>query len=186
MISKNGVYVFPGSIQMIENQYNHLVYKGCDFKGYQRIKRELRNKAEYYSKIIGEDLRKRGYIGVCGIDYLMCNNDVYLMEINSRFQNSSTVLNKALKENNLNSLQEMNFMCFYDIDFYYEDIDVNYSAYIVDFGQESNINITYKPIEILDEPDIDMEFEKLSYWKTLIYEKEIYVGEDYGIMEDKK
>ena len=45
MISKNEVYVFPGSIQIIEKQYNHLVYKGCDFKSFQRIKSELRKKA---------------------------------------------------------------------------------------------------------------------------------------------
>ena len=46
MISKNKVYIFPGSIQIIENQYNHLVYKGCDFNGFQRIKFELKKKAK--------------------------------------------------------------------------------------------------------------------------------------------
>ena len=186
MISKNEVYVFPGSIQIIENQYNHLVYKGCDFKGFQRIKSELLKKSEQYSRIIGADLQKRGYLGVCGIDFLICNDEVYLMEINSRFQNSSTVLNKALRENNMCSLQEMNYMCFNDLQINYQTIEVNYSSYIMDYEEESNYSFKYKPIEILDEPDIDMDFEKLSYWKLLIYDKEIFEGERYGIMEDKK
>ncbi len=184
MISKNEVYVFPGSIQLIENQYNHLAYKGCDFIGFKRIKSGLQEKVKKYSKTIGEDLQKRGYLGVCGIDFLICNDEVYLMEINSRFQNSSTVLNKALIDNNLSSLQEMNYMCFYDGTINYHGIDVNYSSYIMDFEEESNFSFKYQPIEILDEPDIELEYDKLSYWRTLIYDKEIFEGESYGILEE--
>ena len=184
MISKNEVYVFPGSIQLIENQYNHLAYKGCDFIGFKRIKSGLQEKVKKYSKTIGEDLQKRGYLGVCGIDFLICNDEVYLMEINSRFQNSSTVLNKALIDNNLSSLQEMNYMCFYDGNINYHSIDVNYGSYIMDFEEESNFSFKYQPIEILDEPDIELEYDKLSYWRTLIYDKEIFEGESYGILEE--
>jgi hypothetical protein len=31
-----------------------------------------------------------------------------------------------------------------------------------------------------------MDFEKLSYWKTLIFDKETFERENYGIMENKK
>ena len=77
-------------------------------------------------------------------------------------------------------------MCFNDGNINYHTIDVNYSSYIMDYEEEFNYSFKYQPIEILDEPDIDMDFEKLSYWKSLIYDKEIFEGERYGIMEDKK
>ena len=76
MISKNEVFVFPGSIQLIEKQHNHLAYKGCDFISFRKIKPELREKAEDYSQIIGEDLQKRGYLGICGIDFLIYNGEL--------------------------------------------------------------------------------------------------------------
>ena len=106
------------------------------------------------------------------------------MEINSRFQNSSTVLNKALKDNNMYTLQEMNYMCFNDLEFKNKNIRVNYSSYIMDYEEESKFSFKYKPIEVLDEPDIDMDIEKLTYWKTLIYDREIFEGESYGILEE--
>lgn len=183
MISKNEVYILPGSIQIIENQLNHLSYKGCDFIGFQKIKKELQQKAYTYSKIIGQDLQSNGYLGICGIDFLIYNNEVYFMEINSRFQNSSTILNKSLQDNNLLSLQEMNYMCFNNIKFNFKPISVNYSSYIVDYDEESLIPDLF-PIKILDEADINLKYDKPSYLKTMVYNKTIYNGEQYGIMEN--
>lgn len=186
IISRDNILVLPGSIQIIENQYDHLVYKGCDFIGFEKIKESLRIKANKYSKIIGEDLQKRGYLGVCGIDFLICEDEVYFMEINSRFQNSSTVLNKALVLNGLNSLQEMCYNSFFGKQIKYSQIKVNYSAYLLYYGEETKKVPKINPIEILDEPDIELEVEKLSYQKTLVYDKMIFGGESYGIMENKK
>ncbi len=182
MISKNEVFVFPGSIQLIEKQYNHLAYKGCDFISFRKIKSRLREKAENYSQIIGKDLQKRGYLGICGIDFLIYNDEVYFMEINSRFQSSSTVLNKALKDNNIYSLQEMNYMCFNNMIINFPSIDINYSSYIIDYEDEPSYYLQDKPIEILDEPDINLNFEKRSYWKTLLYDKELFKGNSYEII----
>ena len=182
MISKNEVFIFPGSIQLIEKQHNHLAYKGCDFISFRKIKSKLREKAENYSQIIGKDLQKRGYLGICGIDFLIYNDEVYFMEINSRFQSSSTVLNKALKDNNIYSLQEMNYMCFNNMIINFPSIDINYSSYIIDYEDESSYYLQDKPIDILDEPDINLNFEKRSYWKTLLYDKELFKGNSYEII----
>ena len=173
VISKEKVIIFPGSIQIIENQNNHLVYKGCDFIGYNKISPSLKNKANDYAKIIGKDLQKQGYLGICGIDLLLFKDEVYFIEINSRFQNSSMVLNKALLENHYNSLQEMNYKSFYNLNIDYKPIKVNYSCYICDYGQQNNIP-SIMPIQTLDYSNSNVIFEKNSYLKTLVYDKSIY------------
>ncbi len=63
-----------------ENQYNHLIYKGCDFIGFNQLSNEIINKANKYAKIIGEDLQKQGYLGICGIDFIIYDNEVFLLK----------------------------------------------------------------------------------------------------------
>lgn len=169
MISNDETIVLPSSLQIIERQYDHLIYKGCDFIGYDRLPEEIKSKAYKYASTIGENLRKKGYLGVCGIDFIIYNNEVYFMEINSRFQNSSTILNKALVENNQISLQEMNYNCFKNIAFKYRPITVKYSGYIEYYDEESRNLPNVSPIEVLDDPKCDLEIELLSYYKTNIY-----------------
>lgn len=177
MISKDSVLVLPSSIQIIENQYNHLIYKGCDFVGFNNIiSDEVKSKVNKYAKIIGEDLQNQGYLGICGIDFIIYDNEVYYIEINSRFQNSSTILNKSLMENNQPSLQEMNYNCFKNKDIKYNPISVNYSSYILYYNEESTMIPSLTPIEILDESKYELEIEQLSYWKTNIYDKSIFRG----------
>lgn len=163
MISKDNVLVLPSSIQIIENQYNHLIYKGCDFVGFNHLPKEIIDKANKYAKTIGEDLQKQGYLGICGIDFIIYDNEVFFIEINSRFQNSSTVLNKALMENNQPSLQEMNYNCFKNKDIKYNPIIVNYSSYILYYDEETRMIPSIPPIEVLDESKCELEIERLSY-----------------------
>ena len=174
MISQDKVLILPESIQIIENHNDHLVYKGCDFIGYNEIDSTLREKTIKYAGIIGKQLQQKGYLGVCGIDFLIYDNEVYFIEINSRFQNSSTVLDKSLAENNIISLQEMNYRCFYNIPFNYTPIKVNYSCYILDYGNNCNNLPTINPIQTLDENSEEIAFDELSYWKSYIYDKSIY------------
>ena len=174
MISKNNVLVLPPSTQIIENQYDHLIYKGCDFINFNSLPTEIKNKTIKYAQTIGDDLRHRGYLGVCGIDSIVCDNEVFFMEINSRFQNSSTVLNKALMENHQPSLQEMNYCCFYNKNIEYKPIEVKYSCYILDYNEETTNIPKITPLEILDESNSKLEVEKLSYRKTNLYDKSIF------------
>lgn len=64
------------------------------------------------SKLIGAYLQKLGYIGVLGIDYLITSKEVLFVEINARYQASTPILNKALKQAGLNSIQYMNTLAF--------------------------------------------------------------------------
>ncbi len=174
MLSKDETIVLPSSIQIIENQYDHLVYKGCDFVGFNTLSDEIKEKTDKYAKIIGDDLRKNGYLGVLGIDSIVCDGEVFFIEINSRFQNSSTALNKALLESGQQSLQEMNYNSFKNQKVNYSTITVNYSTYILDFGEQTSNIPDIEPIEVLDEAGRSLEVEKLSYQKTYLYDKSIY------------
>ena len=147
---------------------NKLSYKGCDFLAYNDINSKLKRKAEDYAYSIAEKLREKGYIGICGIDSIIYEDEVYLMEVNTRFQNSSTIVNLALKENKLPSLQELNIRCFKDDDIRLRDFKINYSCYIeID-------KIKIKPIIKLDEISNEVKTEKYSYSGSLVFDKSIF------------
>ena len=173
MISKRDILLLPGSVQLIEIIDNKLSYKGCDFLAYNDINSKLKRKAEDYAYSIAEKLREKGYIGICGIDSIIYEDEVYLMEVNTRFQNSSTIVNLALKENKLPSLQELNIRCFKDDDIRLRDFKINYSCYI----KEENIEIDkikIKPIIKLDEISNEVKTEKYSYSGSLVFDKSIF------------
>ena len=109
----------------------------CEFGNYRIIytlnKNEctiLVTKINKYALKIGKLIQEKGYRGVMGIDSICYDKEVYFMEINPRFQNSSIVLNKALYEQNLPSLQELHYNCFYNKPISLRSFDVNYSSYI--------------------------------------------------------
>ena len=166
LISDNDIYILPASIQNIKIVNNTLAYKGSDFIAYSKmIDKNIDKKIEKYTKIICEKLKEKGYRGVLGIDWLIYNNEVYFMEINPRFQNSSTLLNKGLMDNSLPSLQELHYNCFYNKKIILKPFRVNYSSYIV----EDDVNIPIKPIEVLDEIK-GVLYDKYSYKMTNVYD----------------
>lgn len=175
LISKKDIVLLPPSVQNIELSSNRLIYKGCDFIAYKEIvNTRMDSKLKEYAFIIGKLLQEKGYRGVLGIDSIIYDNEVYFMEINPRFQNSSTILNKALQENNLPSLQELHYNCFYDDEkINIKQFEVNYSAYINEYNTH-NKNLVLKPISILDSPNKEIECEDFSYLSTNLYDKSIY------------
>ena len=130
------------------------------------------DKLKNYAYIVGKMMQEKGYRGVLGIDSIVYDNEVYFMEVNPRFQNSSTILNKALQENNLPSLQELHYNCFFDKSVNIPSFDVEYSSYINEYG-DLNQKIKIEPIEVLDKSKENIECEKFSYLSTYIYNKPI-------------
>ena len=170
LITTNDIILLPISIQNIEISNNRLTYKGSDFIAYEKIvNKNIDAKVKKYTKIVCKKLQEKNYRGILGIDWIIYNNEVYFMEINPRFQNSSTILNKALQDNNLPSLQELNYNCFYNKKIILKPFKVNYSSYISEFGDNNEIPI--EPIEKLDEIKDDIEHDKYSYKTTYIYNK---------------
>lgn len=114
IISGDRVLVFPGSLQIIETVDNRLLYCGADFLTYEsKLNGKQKEIIHQYGTIIGDELQGIGYRGVCGIDFLVTENEVYFIEINARFQASTILINAALKENGLPSVQELNWVAFY-------------------------------------------------------------------------
>ena len=125
--------LFPGSVQIIRNEQDRLIYRGADFATYKRIPKESREQFEEYARRVAEYVRKTGYRGICGIDGTIVGDQVYIVEFNPRFQGSTAVLNKALAENGLPSVQEINIAAFNGKDIISQkelaELNVNYSSY---------------------------------------------------------
>lgn len=132
VIYEDEVLILPSSIQIIQNIDNHLSYMGNDFSTYSKLDKKLKKMLYNYSLEIGNHLRKIGYLGVCGLDFIVTTNDVIFMEINPRFQASTVLLNKQLiKAEERLSVQKLhidafnNSKCSFDI----SNLKINQSIY---------------------------------------------------------
>lgn len=133
IITNNYVSILPASIQIIENVDNRLLYKGADFITYRKISASVQQKVSQYAKSIGMSLSNMGYVGICGLDLLIHNQDIYFMEINPRFQASSILINRALKDLCLPDLQTIvynvfNNKCEKELLKKLETVKINYST----------------------------------------------------------
>ena len=112
VIYKNEILLFPPSIQIIEQKNSRLEYVGSDFSAYQFIPKNERDKVLNATQTLCNELQKKGYLGVCGIDFILADNDCYFMEVNPRFQASTSLLNQSLSESGYPSLQEYHIDAF--------------------------------------------------------------------------
>lgn len=132
IIYQDEVLLLSPSVQLITIDSYSFEYKGADFITYRYISDDIKEKIKHYSVIIGERLRKSGYLGVCGIDYISTPYEVYFSEINPRFQSSSFLLNLALYDNGQNySIQHLHLDAFEHskCQLPVQSLDVNYSYY---------------------------------------------------------
>lgn len=113
MISNNEILIFDGSCQNILMQ-NGLFYHGWDFEKYTTLDTKLRKRIYNQTLKIAKKLKKLGYIGIGGVDYILKDNNIYFMEINPRFQTSSEYLDKIIQERGFPSIFELQYLCFYD------------------------------------------------------------------------
>ncbi len=114
VIYDNRVVCLPGSIQIIREvpTENKLLYKGADFFAYKTIPLYLREEFRRQVMIVAEILRNNGYRGVCGIDAIIHDKRVNILEVNGRFQASTELLNRSLLANGQKTVQEMNLDAF--------------------------------------------------------------------------
>lgn len=112
LIADDDIMILPASVQLIKNEENRLMYRGADFTAYTMIPEEQRRAFEESVYHAAEKVRGLGYRGVCGIDGILCGSCAYILELNPRFQSSTALVNKALSENGLPSVQQMNINIF--------------------------------------------------------------------------
>ena len=110
----NDVYL-PSSVQLIELKKDKFKYVGADFVYYQQLNSDLKNKVNEYNKIIVKKLKKLGYKGILGVDYIIDEDDnIYFMEINPRFQSSSFIISKNLEKYCSTSIAELHYYAITD------------------------------------------------------------------------
>lgn len=149
-VAKKQNVISPGSIQIIEEKNNQLCYRGCDFFAFKELSSKLKEKIRNLSLEISNLLRKEGYLGVAGIDFIIDKDEnVYCSEINPRFQASTLLIDRFLSEQKTknNTLRatscfEINEMAFRgsiitELNF---ESDIQYSCY---YYYNDGINLDY-------------------------------------------
>lgn len=111
IVYKEDSLVFPLNISdsFFKNSINcRPVYIGSDFASAYNISKDVYLKIQSVTKQIGLVLAKTGYRGICGIDFILQNKNIYLIEINPRYLGSSFMVDIALLDNELPTLAYFN------------------------------------------------------------------------------
>lgn len=170
LVSKNEQIIFPPSIQIIDPNSDTFIFRGSDFIAAKEMPFHIIEHINNISRKISEKLAYIGYRGICGMDFIIQNENIYFIEINPRFQGSSFIINRSLMERNLPSLYELNRKAFNDDSLLYEKetlekIEVNYSffklkcdvlissSYIINALKSSDINAIF-----MDGLDVEQPF----------------------------
>lgn len=123
---------FPPSIQITKVNAQRILFHGSDYVTAQKLSSEILKKLNSYTSIILNHIKKMGYLGIIGLDFLVTETEIYFLEINPRYQASSFLINIALKEYNFPSLSQLNLSAFSNIKILNESIKnicINYSFY---------------------------------------------------------
>ncbi len=184
-VSEKQTVLSPGSIQIIEKHNDQLCYRGGDFVAFRKIDHKTREKIKYQSLKIANLLRQKGYIGIAGIDFIIGNNgELYCSEINPRFQASTFMLDRYLKEKTSKSvgsteadstfvLNEMAFKGGISTDLCFED-EINYSCYY--YYCDDNLEYIKEKIKILEKANIKVDLDGLkSYFNENSIDRNSYM-----------
>lgn len=112
IIYEEEILIFPVSVQIMRVHGDKLLYQGADFVEVGHIDESALKEFQKYMKNICLKLQKEGYRGVTGVDGMIVGKDVYILEMNNRFQGSTLLLNLALKDADIPSMQELNYESF--------------------------------------------------------------------------
>lgn len=112
IIYQDEILLTPGSIQIEKMDRNRLLYRGADYIAYKDINVKIREQFIKNVKTLCREIQKKGYRGVIGIDALVVDGIARILEVNNRFQASTLLINKVLKERHLPSLHELNYEAF--------------------------------------------------------------------------
>lgn len=114
LIDSSNIIRLPASIQLEREvpTENKLLYKGADFIAYNMIDYKLRRQFEVQVDNVAKKLRDLGYRGILGIDAIMHDGRVNILEMNGRFQASTELINRELVRHGFKTLQELNLEAF--------------------------------------------------------------------------
>lgn len=176
------ILMLPPSIQLVESGEDGFCYRGADFPLYRSLPKQWDVRLKQNAQEIGNVLRRAGYRGVCGIDFLIADDTVYLMEINPRFQSSTFLLNRALRETgyecSLQSLQLDSFEAplpdarFRNL----SSLEVPYSCYHYEYqsGRDADLHCIWNLLKRM--PDVDCIDDGLDWTMRLEPHTYLYKG----------
>lgn len=174
-ISEKQTVLSPGSIQIIQIINHQICYRGADFIAFKELPQICRDTIKELSLKIANIMRKTGYYGVAGLDFIIdAHNNVYCAEINPRFQASSILLDMYLSSRNKNnclaahSIYELNEQAFagnMKTDLCFDD-DIPYSCYYYYKGET--------------------EIERLKAKHDILVQEAYRVDDDGLIFDDKR
>lgn len=126
------IVYLPPSIQLEREvtTENKLLYKGADFIAYDQIDYRLRKQFTSQVKLLAKRLQNLGYRGVFGVDAIIHNGRVNILEVNGRFQASSELVNRELVRHGFKTLQELNVDAFSESGISEPDADRCMSLYV--------------------------------------------------------
>ena len=183
IIYENEVLILPPSVQLFSSGADRFHYQGADYVMYRHLPDEVQKKINNYAYRIGERLRFAGYRGICGVDFLVDDKEVYLMEINARFQSSTFIINMVMKEMGINcSMQALHMDAFLNPSCTYEVpmLEIPYSFWSYSYSPQIHEQLRYlhrlhkSSNEVIlcvdDNLDWDMSFEQGTYlFKSIFY-----------------
>ncbi len=170
VVYSDEVLILPASVQLISINSGSFEYQGADFLAYNHLPIAIKTKVYDYSKIIGERMRRSGFLGVCGIDYITTLTDVYFSEINPRFQSSTFLINHALHDYNKDfSVQHLHLDCFKSSNCTYDlsNIDVKYSFYKNTYSKSNESQLKFLSKQAKGFSDVFYMDDSLSWHDNL-------------------
>ncbi len=112
IIYSDDIVLLPPSIQLMREDDFRLMYRGADFIAYRGIDKDLRDRFESDCLKACKVFQAEGYRGVCGIDAILAGGSVHLLELNNRFQSSTGLIDRALADNGMRHVAELNIEAF--------------------------------------------------------------------------
>lgn len=101
----DSIVFFPGSVQIIVRSGQRLLYRGADFSTFRALPDHIKNQFLTTAQPLCGAIQRLGYRGVLGVDGIWTERGIFILEVNNRFQGSTHLLNRALADDGLPSVQ---------------------------------------------------------------------------------
>lgn len=110
IVGEYNILSLPISTQLISVIDNKFKYVGGDFVHANMLEKSILESVLDYGNKIAEKVKGIGYRGILGIDFVLCEDGkIYFMEINPRFQASTFVISRYLKDNSGTNVAELHY-----------------------------------------------------------------------------
>lgn len=183
VIFEDETILLPCSVQIIGPGEGKFLYRGADYVAAQALPQSYKREFNEGTLSLCAELRRLGYRGLVGFDAMAYDGHVHFLECNNRFQGSTMALNRALCENGLPSIQEMNLRSFNEesLAVSCEGLAVGYSCYSYEADAHGKLpriprNLEGNPHFVGEQDDafnLSFDVEPRAYIKRVLFDTNI-------------